>query len=134
MTQKETKNRRNYYRYSICFKEKVLQELSSGLSIEEVRRRYGIKGTGTVQYWIKKFGRKELLNEIIYVKMKGEKDEIKRLQDEVKRLKIALGEAALARQALESLIDVVDEHYQTDVKKNFGQRLLVGVTGKKEQA
>jgi uncharacterized protein YggU (UPF0235/DUF167 family) len=58
-----------------------------------------------------------LLNEIIYVKMKGEKDEIKRLQEENRRLKIALGEATLAKHALESLIDVIDEHYQTDVKK-----------------
>ncbi|MDR2120610.1 MAG: transposase, partial [Tannerella sp.] len=85
MTDNKPANRRSYIRYSICFKEKAVQEVSSGLSIEEVRRRYGIKGTNTVQNWIKKFGRIELLNEIIYVKMKGEKDEIKRLQEENRR-------------------------------------------------
>jgi transposase-like protein len=51
-----TKSKKSYYRYSICFKEKVVEEVSSGLSISEVCRRYGIKGTSTVQTWIKKFG------------------------------------------------------------------------------
>jgi transposase-like protein len=41
--------KKTYYRYSICFKEKVVEEVSSGSGITEVCRRYGIKGTGTVQ-------------------------------------------------------------------------------------
>ncbi|MDR2385667.1 MAG: helix-turn-helix domain-containing protein [Tannerella sp.] len=57
-----TKNVKTYNRYSICFKEKVVQEVSSGSSISEVSRRYGIKGGATVQSWIKKFGREDLLN------------------------------------------------------------------------
>jgi hypothetical protein len=40
------------------------------------------------------------------------------LQEEAKRLKIALGEATLTKYALGSLIEVVVEHYQTDVKKS----------------
>jgi hypothetical protein len=35
------------------------------------------------------------------------------------RLKTALVELELARHAPESLVDVVNEHYQTDVKKYF---------------
>jgi hypothetical protein len=49
-----------------------------------------------------------------------EKALIKQLEEENSRLKIALAESQLVRHALESLIEVVDEHYQTDVKKNFG--------------
>jgi transposase-like protein len=102
MAKEVRKRGKQIYRYSICFKEKVVQEVSSGSNINKVRRRYGIKGGSTVQRWIKKFGRQDLLNEIIYVKMKGEKDELKRLQSENQRLKIALGESMLVQHALES--------------------------------
>jgi transposase-like protein len=130
MTKEKKKKGKIFYRYSICFKEKVVQEVSSGLGISEVCQKYGIKGTNTVQRWLKQFGREELLNEVIRIKMKSEQEELKRLKEENKRLKIALGESTLAQHALESLIDVINEHYQTDVKKNFGERAL-NVVGKK---
>jgi hypothetical protein len=66
--------------------------------------------------------------------MKEERDEIKQLKEENKRLKIALGEAMLAKHALESLIEVVDRHYQTDVKKNFEQKQLNNVERKRRKA
>jgi hypothetical protein len=50
--------------------------------------------------------------------MRGEDDKIKQLEQENKRLKIALADATLAKDVPESLIEVVDEQYQTDVKKN----------------
>jgi transposase-like protein len=118
---------KTFYRYSNCFKEKVVQEVSSGSSISEVCRRYDIKGTGTVQSWIKKYGRTDLLNKVIRVKMRSEDDKFKQLEAENRRLKVALADAILVKDVLETLIDVVDEHYQTDVKKNFGHKLLSAV-------
>jgi transposase-like protein len=126
-----SKIQKTVYRYSNCFKEKVVQEVSSGRSISEVRRRYGIKGGNTVQNWLKKYGRKELLNTVIRVKMRSEDDKLKQLEAEIRRLKIALADATLANDVLETLIDVVNEQYQTDVKKNFGQALLDDVPLKK---
>ena len=119
-----SKVQKTVYRYSSCFKEKVVREVSSGSSISEVCRRYGIKGGGTVQYWIRKFGRTELLNTVIRVKMRSEDDQIKQLEAEVKRLKIALADAVLAKDVLETSVEIADEHYQTDLKKNFGQQLF----------
>jgi transposase-like protein len=122
-----SKSRKTVYRYSNCFKEKVVQERSSGSSISSVCRKYDIKGGATVQGWIKKFGRKDLLSTVIRVKMRSEDDKIKQLEAEVKHLKIALADATLAKDVLETLIEVVDDHYQTDVKKNFGQELYLDV-------
>ena len=122
-----SKVQKKIYRYSNCFKEKVVQEVSSGSSISEVCRRYGIKGGATVQSWLRQFGRKELLNTVIRVKMRSEEDRVKALEAENRRLKIALADATLAKDVLETLVDVVNEHYQTDVKKNFGQKLFVDV-------
>jgi len=122
-----SKVQRTIIRYSNCFKSKVVQEISSGSSITEIRRRYDIKGEGTVQRWLMKYGRSDLLNTVIRVKMRSEDDKIKQLEAENKRLKIALADATLAKDLLETLIDVVDAHYQTDVKKNFGQELYHNV-------
>ncbi|MDR1340300.1 MAG: transposase [Prevotellaceae bacterium] len=49
----------------MCFKEKIVAEVSSGSSISEVCRRYGINGTNTVQTRIKKLGQDELLNTVV---------------------------------------------------------------------
>jgi len=116
------KQQREFVRYSISFKQKVVKEVESGLGIEEARRRYGIKGSHTIQQWLKKFGKNHLLNKIVRIEMRGEKDRIKELESEVKKLKIALADATLAKGALETLIEIVNEHYHTDVKKNLGQQ------------
>ncbi|MDR1339612.1 MAG: transposase [Prevotellaceae bacterium] len=42
-----TKSKKKSFRYSSCFKEKVVEEVSSGSSVSEVCRRYGINGAGT---------------------------------------------------------------------------------------
>ena len=56
--------------------------------------------------------------------MRSEDDIIKHLEVENRRLKIALADATLAKDVLETLVEVVNEHYQTDVKKKFGQKLF----------
>jgi uncharacterized protein (TIGR00661 family) len=56
----QTKSAKTYNRDTICFKEKTVRKVSEMASISEVCRRYGIKGSGMVQMWIKKFGRTEL--------------------------------------------------------------------------
>jgi transposase len=114
-------------RYSISFKQKVVNEIEEeGLSHQEAKRRYGINGGETIKKWLVKFGKNHLLNKVVRIEMKGEKDRVKELEAEIKKLKIALADATLAKVALESLIEVVDEHYKTDVKKNLGPQLSGG--------
>ncbi len=119
------KQQKTTLRYSISFKQKVVKEIEEeGLTFSEAARRYGITGGQTLQKWVVTFGKNHLLNKIVRVEMKGEKDRIKELEAEIKKLKIALADAVLAKDALETLVEIVDEHYQTDVKKNLGQQQL----------
>jgi hypothetical protein len=62
-----------------------------------------------------------------------DKELIKQLEEENLRLKMALAESRLARHALESLVEVIDEHYQTDVKKIFGQQPSQAVPQKRKK-
>jgi transposase len=126
------KQQKETIRYSISFKQKVVKEIEEeGLGLGAAARRYGIKGGSTIHTWIRKFGKNHLLNKIVKIEMRQEKDRLKEQEAEIKKLKIALADATLEKQALEVLIEVVNEHYHTDVKKNFGQQPLSGAMKKR---
>ena len=127
------KQQRSIIRYSISFKQQVVKEIEEeGLSYEDAKRRYGIKGGETIQKWLVQLGKNHLVNKIVRVEMKGEKDRVKELEAEVKKLKAALADSALENYAMKTLIDVVNEHYDTDVKKNLGPRLSKEEVKKKD--
>jgi len=111
-------------RYSTAFKLKVISEIESGkYSIAEARRIYDIKGVSTIRYWIKRYGKHHLLNTIIRVQMKDEKDKVKELQDQIKALERTLAQSQVENLCLKSLVEVIDEKYGIDSKKNFGSKL-----------
>lgn len=112
-------------RYSISFQHRVIKELEEeGVSISVIKRRYDIKGSETIQKWIRKFGKTHLLNQIIRIETMEEKDRIKKLEEEIKRLKLALADSLLAKDCLEVVIDEANKEYKTDLKKNFGSGQL----------
>ncbi|RZS98248.1 hypothetical protein [Cecembia calidifontis] len=53
-----------------------------------------------------------------------EKRRLKELEEENKRLKLALADSIVANKMLETLIDVANDEYKTDLKKNFGNGLF----------
>ena len=129
-----TRKSRLFIRYSINFKQKVVKELEEeGISIGSIRRRYGISGATTVQKWVREFGKNHLLSKNVRVEMKGEKDRVKELESEIKKLKIALADATLEKHAMETLIKVASEHYGTDIKKNLEPQLSKEPIRKKEK-
>ena len=111
--------------YSIAFRQKVVSEIESGkLTKEAARRVYDIGGSTTINRWIRQLGKLHLLNKVVRIEMKDEKDKVRELQRQKRELESALAQAHLKNLALESLIECVEEHYQVDVKKNFGTQVL----------
>jgi MarR-like DNA-binding transcriptional regulator SgrR of sgrS sRNA len=54
--------------------------------------------------------------------MKGEKDRVKELEKEVRKLKEALADAYLSKDVAEKIIELANKEYKTDLKKNFGKK------------
>src|ERR1700693_1602525 len=80
-------------RYSEAFQMETVRELEGqGLSINAVRRKYGIRGAGTVENWIRKYGN-GTRGKVIRVERPEETNELKRLKDRVRRLETALADA-----------------------------------------
>jgi transposase-like protein len=111
-------------RYSLAFKQMVVSDIELGkYTITQAKRIYDIGGWETIEKWVKKFGKEHLLNRVVHIEMKGEKDRIKELERQKRELESALAQEHLKNICLESLIECVEEHYQIDVKKNFGDKV-----------
>jgi transposase-like protein len=115
-----SKTRRNY-RYSLAFKQKVVSEIEAGkFSLSQVRRIYDIRGAHTLYNWLRQLGKGHLIERIVRIEMKDEKDKFKELTHKSQQLESALAQTQLKLLMYESLIESVEAHYQIDVKKTFG--------------
>ena len=115
-----TNQPRRVIQYSYSFKQKVVREIEEGMSIQLARDRYGIGGFHTIQRWLRKFGKTHLLNQVITVQTVNEKDRLKQMENEIKKLKAALADSLMAQRCLEDVIEEANKEYKTDLKKNFG--------------
>jgi transposase-like protein len=109
-------------RYSLAFKQKVVSEIESGqLSIGDARCLYDITGNETIQKWIRRFGKDHLLNKVVRIEMRDEKDRIRELEKRIRELESALANEHLRNIVLESLVEVAKEDYGIDLKKKHGR-------------
>ena len=86
---------RETIRYSEAFKLQAVQELESkGLSFESVRRKYGVKGTWTVQRWVHRYGN-GTRGKVVRVEKPEEMNELARLKKRVRLLEGVLADSNL---------------------------------------
>lgn len=96
-------------RYSEGFKLKILAELSTGkYSKKKLGEIYGMNRT-TINEWIKKYNRKDLMNTRILVETQDETTRLKALQKEIKILKELLIRKDLDKLAADSYLEVAAE-------------------------
>jgi transposase len=112
-------------RYSEAFKMAAVRELEEqDLPFEAIRRKYGIKGSVTVQKWVRKYGNGSR-GKRIRVERPEEINELKRLKDRVRRLESALADAnidlALERAFTELACERAGLEVEEFKKKAAGQ-------------
>jgi len=96
-------------RYSESFKLKVLAELAKGNhSKRQIALTYGIQSS-TINQWIKKYDRKDLMNTRVTVQTDDEISRIKALQKELKLLKELLIKKDLDKLINDSYLEVAAE-------------------------
>ena len=110
-------------RYSEGFKLKILSELSTGkYSKRELGNIYGID-RNTINVWIKKYDRKDLMNTRIMVENLDEISRIKALQNEIEQLKKLLIKKDIDQLVLGSYLKVAAQNlgYKNveELKKNL---------------
>jgi len=100
------KNDRVTRRYSEPFKLKILDELSTGkYTKSQLGKLYSIAPT-TINEWIRKHERKDLMNTRVMVQTKDEITRIKALQKEIEQLKKLLLKKDLDEMVNDSYLEV----------------------------
>lgn len=110
-------------RYSEAFKLKILAELSTGkYSKRELSRIYGLQSS-TVNEWIKKYDRKDLMNTRIMVENKDEITRLKELQKEIEQLKKVIIRKDLEHLVYDSYLEVAAKMQGYDNVEEFKKKL-----------
>ena len=111
-------NEEKIKRYSESFRQQVVREYEDGTRITDLRKKYDIGGTSTIQKWIKKYSVHGLRHELVRIQRPEEVQRIRELETRVQELEQALGKLTLEKLALESSLEVLQETYGVDAKKN----------------
>ena len=119
---------KQFTRYSDAFKLEVVQQIETGkLTISQARVVYGIPGGSTISQWIRRFGKLHLLPKIIRVEKPEQRDRMKTLEAENKRLKLILADKLLERDIAVAELEVICEELGLDLvelKKKYGLKSL----------
>lgn len=114
-------------RYSENFKLKVLSEIETGrLSKQEASRVYGLS-SGSIQKWIKKYSKFDLQNQRIRIETMDERDRLKELEKENRRLKEALADKDVKLLVSDAMLEVLRKQMGfksvEELKKKYGDKL-----------
>lgn len=109
-------------RYSQAFKQQIVREYESGASIYSLRQKYGIGSHGTVERWVKKYGRSGYRSELVVIQSVGDQLEFKAMKERIVELESALAGSVLENRMLNTTLEVASRTLEVDIKKNFGKK------------
>jgi transposase-like protein len=120
--------KKEFVTYSEAFKMQVVEEIgrSKFATISQAQKVYGIGGTGTIQKWIKKYGRPELLPKRVRVETMTEIDELKEAKKRIRDLEKALSDSHMDYCLERAFLEIACEEMGTsreELKKNNAIRL-----------
>lgn len=104
-------SRRTTVRYSEAFKQQVIEELEQGKlgSLSEARERYGIGGGSTINGWLEKYRRDDLLPRVVRIESMKERDRIKKLERQIRDLKRALVDSEVKSSINQAYFEILAE-------------------------
>lgn len=109
----KSQKKKTYKKYSYQLKRKVVDEILRGiLSKEEALLKYGIKSRQTINDWLNKYSLLHYSEQKNYGMNQSPAERIKELEAQVEELQ---GD----KMILNSVIDVADELFNTDIRKKY---------------
>ncbi|MDR1230868.1 MAG: transposase [Spirochaetaceae bacterium] len=114
---------RDVVRYSEAFKLRLVEDVAGGKypSLDEARRRNGIRGADTLNKWLKQYGREDMLPKRIRVETMNETDELKAARGRIREPGAALVDAHMDYCLESAFLEIAREQLGTsteDLKKN----------------
>jgi transposase-like protein len=106
-------------RYSEAFKQQVISELEVGKFSGSfaAARAYGIRGTRTIDGWLRKYGRRDLMPRRVTITTMAEQDETKALKKRVRELEKALADTHMKELLGEAYLEIACQGLGLDVEE-----------------
>lgn len=115
--------------YNMAFKLAVISRVEKGeMTYKQAQSVYGIQGRNTVLVWLRKYGNLDWSkpNLLFMSKSKETPAQI------IKRLEKELAEERLKNKILNTMIDISDNQYGTQIRKKFSPKPSSG-SGKEQE-
>ena len=123
------KLKRSQRDYNMAFKLAVISQVEKGeLTYKQAQKRYGIQGRSTVLVWLRKFGNLDWSKPNLLFMSKSKETPAQA----IKRLEKALEDEQLKNKILNTMIDISDSQYGTQIRKKFSPKPSTASGKKKE--
>jgi len=111
--------------YSEAFKRKVVSDIQEGLySPWRAREIYRIGGKMTVYKWLERYDPSRALTYKAGRMKDSNKENITDLKSRIRYLEQIVSDLTIEKKILETTIDIANETYGLDLKKNIGRTSL----------
>lgn len=115
---KDQHQKRSQRDYNIGFKLAVISEVEKGeLTYKQAQRKYGIQGRSTVLVWLRKYGNLDWTKPNLLMSKNKETP-----AQAIKRLEKELADEKLKNKVLNTMIDISDSQYGTQIRKKFSPK------------
>lgn len=123
-----------HVRYSESFKMQVISELESGKldNMAHARRHYGIGGSLTINGWLKKYGRNDLMPKVVRVEKPGEADQTRELKEQIKQLKEVLADTHVDGLLYKAHFEILCKEMSIDPEE-YKKKLAMGLQSKQSR-
>jgi transposase len=106
--------------FSEEFKVKKVKEIERGIStVSEICKAHQVSDAG-VRKWLNKYSTMKKSKERLIVESKSETQKIIELKTQIAELERLLGQKQIQIEFKDKMIDLAEEVYKIDIKKNFG--------------
>lgn len=128
MKKEESKREKRTQRdYTMAFKLSVISQVEKGdLTYKQAQKHYGIQGRSTVLVWLRRFGNLDWRKPKIHIMSNSKETPAQR----IKRLEKELSDEKLKNKVLNTMIDISDKQYGTQIRKKYSSQQSSSSTNK----
>ena len=125
---KERKERRYFSKEA---RKSIVKEIDAGLGKREASRKYKVS-VSAIYKWLHKYSETFQSSLITIVEHQSDSQRNKVLEKELSEAYQMLGRLQAEKMLLDKIIDLADQHFETDLKKSFAKRHLPISTNKRK--
>jgi transposase-like protein len=117
--QENKREKRSQRDYNLGFKLSVVSQVEKGeFTYKQAQDRYGIQGRSTVLVWLRKYGNLDWSKPSLLFMSKSKETPAQI----IKRLEKELADEKLKNKVLNTMIDISDSQYGTQIRKKFSPK------------